>query len=43
MKNNLRAQKPLIYHKEVPTALYEEYYPPTSGQKRMSYRKDKPM
>ena len=43
MKNNLRAQNPLIYHVEVPLAIYIDDYPPVAGQKRKFDRDEKPM
>ena len=36
MKNNLRAQNPLIYHAEVTITLYIEDYSPASGQNASS-------
>ena len=42
MRNNLRAQNPLIYRAEVPLALYSDDYPPAAGGKRRFDREDKP-
>ena len=38
MNNNLRAINPLIYHAEVPHALYRDDSPPADGEKRKFYR-----
>ena len=43
MKNNLRAQNPLIYHAEVLLALYIDDSPPAYGGKRKFEREVKPM
>ena len=43
MKNNLRAQNPLIYHAEVPISLYGEDSSLAARQKRNSNREEKPM
>ena len=43
MNNNFRAQNHLIYHAEVPLAIYSDYSPPAAGQKRKFYRDNKPM
>ena len=43
MKSNFRAQNPLIYHTEVPLALYRDYALPADGKNRKFDREDKPM
>ena len=43
MNNNLRARNPLIYHAEMPLALYRKYDPPAAGQKRKFDWEDKPI
>ena len=42
MKNNLRAQNPLIYHSELTLTLYKDDSPPAAGKKRRFDREDKP-
>ena len=37
MKNHIRDRNPLIYHAEVPIALYGEDFPPTAVHKRKLY------
>ena len=43
MKNNLRAQNPLVYHAEVPLVLYKYDPPSAAGQKGKFDREEKPM
>ena len=37
IKNNISDRNPLIYHAEVPIALYGEDFPPTAVHKRKLY------